>query len=110
LGYVTERNPESDPPNSNGSGRNLPQIPAQAQWPPTIMDRDAGEAVTPVADQSEPVEHHAGTELCRLLAQVPEVVDVETLGCEELPGGTLSYSVGVMLPGGRELLIDVQML
>ena len=57
-----------------------------------------------------PLEQHAGTELCRLLAQVPEVTEMETLGCEELPDGHMAYALGVKLPGGRELLVDVQEL
>jgi len=57
-----------------------------------------------------PLEQHAGTELCRLLAQVPEVESVETLGCEDLSDGHMSYCVGIKLPGGRELLADVQEL
>jgi hypothetical protein len=51
---------------------------------------------------------HAGSELCRLLTRHPEVVDIEILGQTEMSDGTISYSLGVMLPGGRELFIDVE--
>jgi hypothetical protein len=49
---------------------------------------------------------HAGSVLCRLLIAHPEVVDIEILGQMDLPEGII-YSLGVILPGGRELLIDV---
>jgi hypothetical protein len=51
---------------------------------------------------------HAGSTLCRLLAAHPEVLDIEILGQSELPGGAISYSLGVLLPGGRELYVDVE--
>ena len=51
---------------------------------------------------------HAGSLLCRLLICHPEVVDIEILGQTEMLDGTISYSLGVMLPGGRELYIDVE--
>ncbi|HEU5419456.1 MAG TPA: hypothetical protein VFV41_17330 [Streptosporangiaceae bacterium] len=51
---------------------------------------------------------HAGSTLCRLLAAHPEVLDIEVLGQSELPGGVISYSLGVLLPGGRELFVDVE--
>lgn len=51
---------------------------------------------------------HAGSLLCRLLARHPEVVDIEMLGQTEMPGGAISYSLGVMLPDGRELFVDVE--
>ena len=51
---------------------------------------------------------HAGSLLCRLLICHPEVVDIEILGQAEMFEGTISYSLGVMLPGGRELFIDVE--
>jgi hypothetical protein len=51
---------------------------------------------------------HAGSMLCRLLARHPEVMDIELLGQTEMPGGTISYSLGVVLPDGRELFIDVE--
>ncbi|HEY1643222.1 MAG TPA: hypothetical protein VGG35_21220 [Streptosporangiaceae bacterium] len=51
---------------------------------------------------------HAGSTLCRLLAAHPEVLDIEVLGQSELPGGAISYSLGVLLPGGRELYVDVE--
>jgi hypothetical protein len=49
---------------------------------------------------------HAGSVLCRLLIAHPEVVDIEILGQLDLPEGII-YSLGVKLPDGRELLIDV---
>ncbi len=49
---------------------------------------------------------HAGSLLCRLLIAHPEVVNIEILGQLDLPEGII-YSLGVTLPGGRELLIDV---
>jgi hypothetical protein len=55
--------------------------------------------------KAAPVDH-AGSVLCRLLIAHPEVVDIEILGQLDLPEGII-YSLGVMLPDGRELLIDV---
>jgi len=55
--------------------------------------------------KAAPVDH-AGSVLCRLLISHPEVVDIEILGQLDLPEGII-YSLGVMLPDGRELLIDV---
>jgi hypothetical protein len=49
---------------------------------------------------------HAGSVLCRLLISHPEVVDIEILGQMDLPEGII-YSLGVILPDGRELLVDV---
>ena len=60
---------------------------------------DASKPTAPSAD-------HAGSVLCRLLIGHPEVVDIEILGQADLPDGII-YSLGVILPGGRELLIDV---
>jgi len=51
---------------------------------------------------------HAGSVLCRLLISHPEVVDIEILGQSEIIEGSVSYSLGVTLPGGRELYIDVE--
>jgi len=51
---------------------------------------------------------HAGSLLCRLLIAHPDVVDIEILGQSEITEGTVSYSLGVTLPGGRELYIDVE--
>ncbi len=62
-------------------------------------------------DTSEPVSapaDHAGSVLCRLLMSHPDVLDIEILGQAEIIEGTTSYSLGVMLPGGRELYIDVE--
>ena len=50
---------------------------------------------------------HAGSVLCRLLISHPEVVDIEILGQLDLPDGVIIYSLGVKLPDGRELLVDV---
>jgi len=36
------------------------------------------------------------------------VVDIEMLGQTKMPDGTISYSLGVMPPGGRELFVDVE--
>ena len=49
---------------------------------------------------------HAGSVLCRLLMSHPDVIDIEILGQLDLPEGII-YSLGVFLPDGRELLIDV---
>jgi hypothetical protein len=38
----------------------------------------------------------------------PDVVDIEILGQAEILEGITSYSLGVTLPGGRELYIDVE--
>ena len=46
--------------------------------------------------------------LCRLLVSHPEVVDIEILGQAELREGVICYSLGVLLPGGRELYVDVE--
>ena len=51
---------------------------------------------------------HAGSMLCRLLIYHPDVVDIEILGQAEILEGITSYSLGVTLPGGRELYIDVE--
>jgi hypothetical protein len=51
---------------------------------------------------------HAGSVLCRLLISHPDVVDIEILGQTEILEGITSYSLGVLLPGGRELYIDVE--
>ncbi len=51
---------------------------------------------------------HAGSLLCRLLISHPDVVDIEILGQAEMFPGIISYSLGVLLPGGRELYIDVE--
>ncbi len=51
---------------------------------------------------------HAGSILCRLLIGHPDVIDIEILGQSEILDGIVSYSLGVLLPGGRELFIDVE--
>jgi hypothetical protein len=61
------------------------------------------EAIKPKALPAD----HAGSVLCRLLVAHPEVVDIEILGQAEISDGIITYSLGVMLPGGRELLVDV---
>jgi hypothetical protein len=48
--------------------------------------------------------------LCRLLADHASATTVRTLGCTELPGAGMSYSVEVVLTGDRELLVDVERL
>jgi hypothetical protein len=65
--------------------------------------------MTSLDDASKPdaaPADHAGSVLCRLLITHPDVVDIEILGQLDLPEGII-YSLGVMLPDGRELLIDV---
>ena len=54
------------------------------------------------------VTDHAGSTLARLLTDHPEVQGIEMLGQTDMPDGTISYAMGVMLPGGRELLVEVQ--
>jgi hypothetical protein len=61
----------------------------------------AGQPDTATAD-------HAGSVLCRLLIGHADVIDIEILGQTEILEGTISYSLGVMLRGGRELYIDVE--
>ena len=51
---------------------------------------------------------HAGSVLCRLLISHPDVIDIEILGQGEILDGIITYSLGVLLPGGRELYIDVE--
>jgi hypothetical protein len=67
--------------------------------------------MTSLDDASKPgalPADHAGSELCRLLMRHPEVIDIEVLGQAETSDGTISYSLGVLLPGGRELYVDVE--
>jgi hypothetical protein len=66
----------------------------------------AANRLAPPAANPAPPADHAGSVLCRLLIAHPEVVDIEILGQLDLPEGII-YSLGVKLPGGRELLIDV---
>jgi hypothetical protein len=49
---------------------------------------------------------HAGSLLCRLLVDHPEVVDIELLGQTDLADGII-YALGVILPDGRELIVEV---
>ena len=62
----------------------------------------ANDASTPEAAPAD----HAGSLLCRLLISHPEVVDIEILGQMDTTEGII-YSLGVILPDGRELLVDV---
>jgi hypothetical protein len=72
--------------------------------PPAMEGRMT--SVDDAADRKAASADHAGSVLCRLLIGHPEVVDIEILGQLDLPEGII-YSLGVMLPDGRELLIDV---
>ena len=63
-------------------------------------------SVDDAAKRKAAAADHAGSVLCRLLIAHPEVVNIELLGQLDLPEGII-YSLGVMLPDGRELLIDV---
>jgi hypothetical protein len=72
----------------------------------TSVDDAAKRKVAPAAKPKALPADHAGSVLCRLLIAHPEVVDIEILGQLDLPEGII-YSLGVKLPGGRELLIDV---
>jgi hypothetical protein len=74
----------------------------QISWPVEGRMTAADEAGQPATGQAD----HAGSLLCRLLMDHPEVLDIEILGQDDLPDGIV-YSLGVILPGGRELLIDV---
>ena len=70
-----------------------------------------GDCMSPPDEASEPgatPADHAGSVLCRLLISHPEVVDIEILGQAEMFEGTFTYSLGVVLPDGRELSIDVE--
>jgi hypothetical protein len=78
--------------------RHWPEPPEPIEGRMTSVD-DASKAGETPAD-------HAGSVLCRLLIAHPEVIDIEILGQLDLPEGII-YSLGVMLPDGRELLIDV---
>ena len=66
----------------------------------------ASPAPSAVSSRAEP--DHAGSALCRLLIGHPDVVNIEILGQTEILEGITSYSLGVLLPGGRELYIDVE--
>jgi hypothetical protein len=67
------------------------------------------DACNPLTARSEHASpDHAGSLLCRLLIGHPDVVDIEILGQTEILEGITSYSLGVLLPGGRELYIDVE--
>jgi hypothetical protein len=66
--------------------------------------------MTSLDDTSKPETaqaDHAGSLLCRILVAHPEVVDIEILGQAEISDGIITYSLGVILPDGRELLVDV---
>jgi hypothetical protein len=75
-----------------------------ATQPPAIEGRMT--SVHDAAKRKVAPADHAGSVLCRLLIAHPEVVDIEILGQLDLPEGII-YSLGVKLPDGRELLIDV---
>ena len=64
--------------------------------------------ITAVPPDTALTQDHAGSLLCRLLVFHPEVIDIRILGQTDMPGGIISYSLGVILPGGRELYIDVE--
>ena len=72
----------------------------------TSVDDAAKRSPAPAAKRTAPPADHAGSVLCRLLIAHPEVADIEILGQLDLPEGII-YSLGVKLPDGRELLIDV---
>jgi hypothetical protein len=63
---------------------------------------DASEKPAPPAAPAD----HAGSVLCRLLISHPEVAGIELLGQADFGEGIV-YSLGVILPDGRELLVDV---
>ena len=67
---------------------------------------EAAPSSSTVSNRAEP--DHAGSVLCRLLIGHPDVVNIEILGQTEILEGITSYSLGVLLPGGRELYIDVE--
>ena len=61
-----------------------------------------------VSNPKAALADHAGSVLCRLLIGHRYVVYIEILGRAELLPGTITYSLGVLLPDGRELYIDVE--
>jgi hypothetical protein len=73
-----------------------------AQRPEAEMAQ--GDGARPRADSAG---DHAGGILLSILAQVPDV-SVRQVGCSEVEDGVMSYSISVNLPGGRELLVDVE--
>jgi hypothetical protein len=81
-------------------------LPPAMEGRMTSVDDAAKRKAATVAKRAAPPADHAGSVLCRLLIAHPEVVDIEILGQLDLPEGII-YSLGVRLPGGRELLIDV---
>jgi len=76
-----------------------------AHQPPAI--EGCMTSVDDAAKRKAAQDDHAGSVLCRLLISHPEVVDIEILGQLDLPDGVIIYSLGVKLPDGRELLVDV---
>lgn len=71
------------------------------RWKGRMTSANDGTKVVPT-DEGD----HAGSVLSRLLIAHPEVTGLEMLGQMDTPEGII-YSLGVMLPDGRELLIDV---
>jgi hypothetical protein len=84
---------------------NFRRWPDLSDGPMTSVDNASEPGAAPDWPRAAPGDH-AGSVLCRLLIAHPEVIDIEILGQCDLPEG-ITYSLGVMLPGGRELLIDV---
>lgn len=90
--------------------RSGPPGPAHPAAGPPGQPRTGGR-MTSAGDGAAPAaatRDHAGSVLCRLLMSHPDVAGIEMLGQAELLAGTITYSLGVFLPDGRELYIDVE--